>query len=43
MTGKEERAPTEEVFPKLTRDVIDRMSGAKSVNSIELPECPRAG
>src|SRR6266436_282492 len=30
MTDKEEGAPTVEVFPELTRDVIDRMSDAKS-------------
>src|SRR5882724_5599162 len=30
MTGKGERAPTVEVFPELTRDVIDRMGNAKS-------------
>jgi len=30
MTDNEEGAPTVEVFPELTRDVIDRMSDAKS-------------
>jgi len=30
MTDKEEAALTVEVFPELTRDVIDRMSNAKS-------------
>ena len=30
MTGKDQGAPTEEVFPELTYDVIDRMSNAKS-------------
>jgi len=30
MTDKEEGALTVEVFPQLTRDVIDRMSNAKS-------------
>src|SRR6266403_5298654 len=38
MTGKEEAAPTEEVFPKLTRDVIDRMSSAKSARLQEVME-----
>ena len=38
MTGKEEGAPTEEVFPKLTRDVIDRMSRAKSGRLQEVME-----
>jgi catechol 1,2-dioxygenase len=38
MTGKEEGAPTEEVFPKLTRDVIDRMSSAKSGRLQEVME-----
>ena len=30
MIGNQKGAPTEEVFPELTRDVIDRMSNAKS-------------
>jgi hypothetical protein len=30
MTGKEKGAPTAEVFPELTRDVIDRMGNAKN-------------
>src|SRR5712675_3065245 len=38
MTGKEQGAPTEEVFPKLTRDVIDRMSSAKSGRLQEVME-----
>src|SRR3984893_4328297 len=38
MTGKEEAAPTEEVFPKLTHDVIDRMSSAKSGRLQEVME-----
>src|SRR5258708_32970734 len=38
MTGKEKRAPTEEVFPKLTREVIDRMSSAKSGRLQEVME-----
>src|ERR1700730_7650841 len=38
MTGKEKGAPTEEVFPKLTRDVIDRMSRAKSGRLQEVME-----
>jgi len=38
MTGKQERAPTEEVFPELTRDVIDRMSSAKSARLQEVME-----
>jgi hypothetical protein len=38
MTGKEEGAATEEVFPKLTRDVIDRMSSAKSGRLQEVME-----
>src|SRR6476661_2907670 len=38
MTGKEEGAPTQEVFPELTRDVIDRMSSAKSGRLQEVME-----
>ena len=38
MTGKEQSAPTEEVFPELTRDVIDRMSSAKSGRLQEVME-----
>src|SRR6478752_6181770 len=38
MTGKEQSAPTEEVFPELTRDVIDRMSSAKSGKLQEVME-----
>ena len=35
MTDKQEGAPTVEVFPELTRDVIDRMSDAKSTRLLE--------
>src|SRR6266849_3022961 len=38
MTDKEEGAPTVEVFPELTRDVIDRMSDAKSARLQKLME-----
>ena len=38
MIGKQELAPTEEVFPELTRDVIDRMSSAKSARLKEVME-----
>ena len=38
MTGKAERAPTAEVFPELTRDVIDRMGNAKSARLQEVME-----
>src|ERR1700694_742878 len=38
MTGKEEGAPTEEAFPKQTRDVIHRMSRAKSGRLQEVME-----
>lgn len=38
MIGKQELAPTEEVFPELTRDVIDRMSKAKSARLREVME-----
>jgi protocatechuate 3,4-dioxygenase beta subunit len=38
MTGKEEGAPTAEVFPELTRDVIDRMGNAKSARLQEVME-----
>jgi protocatechuate 3,4-dioxygenase beta subunit len=38
MIGKQERALTEEVFPELTRDVIDRMSSAKSARLQEVME-----
>ena len=38
MTGKAERAPTAEVFPELTRDVIDRMGDAKSARLQEVME-----
>jgi hypothetical protein len=30
MTGKNESAAPAEIFPELTRDVIDRMANAKS-------------
>src|SRR5450631_358174 len=36
--GKQERTPTEEIFPELTRDVIDRMSNAKSARLREVME-----
>ena len=36
MTGKEECAPPVEVFPELTRDVIDRMGNAKSARLQEV-------
>ena len=36
--GKQERTPTEEIFPELTRDVIDRMSNAKSARLQEVME-----
>jgi protocatechuate 3,4-dioxygenase beta subunit len=36
MTGKDEGAPPEEVFPELTRDVIDRMRNAKSARLREI-------
>ena len=38
MTGKDQGAPTEEVFPELTYDVIDRMSNAKSARLQEVIE-----
>jgi len=38
MTDKQEGAPTAEVFPELTRDVIDRMSDAKSARLQEVME-----
>jgi catechol 1,2-dioxygenase len=38
MTGKGERAPTVEVFPELTRDVIGRMGNAKSARLQEVME-----
>ena len=38
MTGKDEGAPTAEVFPELTRDVIDRMGNAKSARLQEVME-----
>jgi protocatechuate 3,4-dioxygenase beta subunit len=36
MIGKEKGAPTAEVFPELTRDVIDRMSNAKNARLQEV-------
>src|SRR5712691_2678636 len=36
MTGKEEGAPIVEIFPELTRDVIDRMSDAKNARLQEV-------
>jgi hypothetical protein len=38
MIGKQEGAPTEEVFPELTRDAIDRMSNAKSARLQDVME-----
>jgi len=38
MIGNQKGAPTEEVFPELTRDVIDRMSNAKSARLREVME-----
>jgi hypothetical protein len=38
MIGNQEGAPTEEVFPELTRDVIDRLSNAKSARLREVME-----
>jgi catechol 1,2-dioxygenase len=38
MADKDEGAPTMEVFPELTRDVIDRMSDAKSARLKEVME-----
>src|SRR6267143_4732608 len=38
MTGKDQGAPTEEVFPELTYDVIDRMSNAKSARLRDVME-----
>src|SRR5713226_2860059 len=38
MTGKGEGAPIVEVFPELTRDVIDRMGNAKSARLQEVME-----
>jgi hydroxyquinol 1,2-dioxygenase len=38
MTDKKRDAPTVEVFPELTRDVIDRMSNAKSARLQEVME-----
>ena len=38
MTGKGEGAPPVEVFPELTRDVIDRMGNAKSARLQEVME-----
>jgi protocatechuate 3,4-dioxygenase beta subunit len=38
MTGKEQGVPEVEVFPELTRDVIDRMSNAKSARLREVME-----
>src|SRR5229473_4381045 len=38
MTDKQEGAPTAEVFPELTRDVIYRMSNAKSARLQEVME-----
>ena len=38
MTDKENGAPTAEVFPELTRDVIDRMANAKSARLREIME-----
>ena len=38
MTGKAEIAPTTEVFPELTRDVIDRMGNAKNARLQEVME-----
>jgi len=38
MTGKEEGVPTMEVFPELTRDVIDRMGNANSARLQEVME-----
>src|SRR6266581_7240435 len=38
MTGKGEGAPIVEIFPELTRDVIDRMGNAKSARLQEVME-----
>jgi len=38
MIGNRNAVPTEEVFPELTRDVIDRMSNAKSARLREIME-----
>jgi protocatechuate 3,4-dioxygenase beta subunit len=38
MIGNQKGAPIEEVFPELTRDVIDRMSNAKSARLQEVME-----
>jgi hypothetical protein len=38
MIDNQKGAPTEEVFPELTRDVIDRMSNAKSARLQEVME-----
>jgi catechol 1,2-dioxygenase len=38
MADKDEGAPIAEVFPELTRDVIDRMSNAKSARLQEVME-----
>jgi protocatechuate 3,4-dioxygenase beta subunit len=38
MIGNQKGAPTEEVFPELIRDVIDRMSNAKSARLREVME-----
>src|SRR6478735_6601502 len=38
MSGKEQGAPAAEVFPELTRDVIDRMGNAKSARLQEVME-----
>src|ERR1700687_4350441 len=38
MIGNQKGGPTEEVFPELTRDVIDRMSNAKSARLQEVME-----
>src|SRR6266850_8008683 len=38
MTDKEEGAPTVEVFPELTRDVIDRMTNTRSARLQEAME-----
>jgi len=38
MTGKGQGAPTVEVFPELTRDIVDRMGSAKSDRLREVME-----
>src|SRR6478609_10698966 len=38
MSGKEQGAPAAEVFPELTRDVIDRMGNARSARLQEVME-----